>query len=152
MSTARLCPWRNLIKENALIRCLPSLCFALFAGVLLGTPGSRAAEKEEKPDPWPMFRGNPLQTGVTLAKLPDKPDVVWQFKTQEAIESTAAIEGGVVYIGSNDLHLYAIDLAKGTEKWKYKAGPFKAAPSLRNGSVYAGDSDGMFHCLDAATG
>ena len=38
------------------------------------------------------------------------------------------------------------------EKWKYKAGPFKTPVAFRAGSVYAGDEDGVFHCLDANKG
>jgi len=43
-------------------------------------------------------------------------------------------------------------LSTGKEKWNYKAAPFKAPVSIRNGFVYMGDSDGIFHCVDAATG
>src|SRR5262249_53299813 len=69
---------------------------------------------------WPLFRGNALQTGVSKAKLPDKLEVLWKFETKEAIESTAAIANGVAYVGSFDEHLYAIELASGKEKWKFK--------------------------------
>ena len=31
-------------------------------------------------------------------------------------------------------------------------GPIKAAPSFRDGAVYVGDGDGIFHCIDAAKG
>jgi outer membrane protein assembly factor BamB len=101
---------------------------------------------------WPLFRGNPEQTGVTAAKLPAKLETLWTFKAGDAFESTVAVSGGVVYAGSMDEHVYAIDLAKGTQKWKYKAGPFKAPPAVRDGSVYIGDLDGNFHCVDAIKG
>jgi outer membrane protein assembly factor BamB len=101
---------------------------------------------------WPQFRGNPLQTGVAPFTLPDPLAVLWKFKAGDAIEATAAIVGGVVYVGSFDSHLYAVDLATGTLKWKYKASPIKAAPSVKGGAVYVGDEDGIFHCVDAATG
>jgi outer membrane protein assembly factor BamB len=51
-----------------------------------------------------------------------------------------------------DEHLYAVDLATGKAKWKYKAGPFKSAPAVRDGFVYAGDLDGYLHCVDAVKG
>src|SRR6516164_7396373 len=78
---------------------------------------------------WPIFRGNALQTGVTAEKLPAKLDILWKFDTKDAVESTAAIVDGVVYVGSFDEHLYAIDLASGKEKWKLKLGPIKAPVS-----------------------
>jgi outer membrane protein assembly factor BamB len=103
-------------------------------------------------DDWPLFRGNPLQTGVTAQKLPDRLEVLWKFDAKDAIEGTAAIVGGTVYVGSLDEHLYALDLADGRPKWTYKAGPIKAPVSVHDGAVYVGDSDGMFHRVDAAKG
>jgi outer membrane protein assembly factor BamB len=101
---------------------------------------------------WPLFRGNASQTGVAAAPLPDPLTVRWKFETKESVEGTAAIVNGVVYVGSMDEHFYALDLATGKEKWKVKAGPFKAPPSVRNGRIYLGDLDGRFHCFDAASG
>jgi outer membrane protein assembly factor BamB len=105
----------------------------------------------EGPD-WPLFRGNRLQTGVAESSLPDDLEVRWKFRTKGAIEGGAAIVKGIVYIGSQDENLYAIDLATGNQKWKYHAAPFRAAPSVRDGFVYVGDLDGMFHCVDAEKG
>jgi outer membrane protein assembly factor BamB len=51
-----------------------------------------------------------------------------------------------------DEHLYALDLEKGTQKWKFKGGPFKAPPAVREGSVYVGDLDGNLFCVDAVKG
>jgi outer membrane protein assembly factor BamB len=101
---------------------------------------------------WPLFRGNSEQTGVSSAKLPDKLQTLWTFKTGDAFENAVAVSAGVVYAGSMDEHLYAIDLAKGTQRWKYKGGPFKASPAIRDGCVYVGDLDGNLHCVDAASG
>ena len=132
------------------------------AAVLYSGPSLDLAAADNKPDAdprdkslqvdWPLFRGNALQSGLSTAMLPDELVVRWKFKTGDAIEGTAAIASGTVYIGSFDEHLYAIDLAKGTQKWKYKAGPIKAAVAVRDGAVYVGNLDGVFHCVDAAKG
>jgi outer membrane protein assembly factor BamB len=102
---------------------------------------------------WPVFRGNPQQTGVTPAALPDKLEVVWKYQTGNAIEGTPAIAGDTVYIGSTDEHLYALTLSDGTFKWKYNA---KAAIlvgcAVDGGFVYVGDQEGKFHCVDGKTG
>jgi outer membrane protein assembly factor BamB len=118
----------------------------LTAGVVaaLGSPANAAD--------WPIFRGNPLQTGVAADSLPDELEIRWKFKTKESVEGTGAIVGATVYVGSLDGHLYALDLATGKERWKYKAGPFKAPPSVRDGVVYVGDLDGMFHAIEVDTG
>ena len=80
---------------------------------------------------WPLFRGDALMSGVGTAKLPDQLAEKWKFKTGDAIEGAPAVVGGVVYVGSFDKHLYAIDLATGKEKWKAKLGHLKASPSVR---------------------
>ena len=103
-------------------------------------------------DDWLIFRGNPGQTGIAPGGLPEKLEVLWQFKAKDGIESAAAIAKGVVYLGSYDQNLYALDLVSGKEKWHYKGGPFKAPPGVHDDSVYIGDMDGLFHCIDAATG
>jgi outer membrane protein assembly factor BamB len=101
---------------------------------------------------WTLFRGNALQTGVSSEKLPDTLAELWTFQAKDTIEGAPAVKGGVVYLASQDEHLYALDLANGKEKWKYKAAPFKASPSVRDGRVYVGDGDGIFHCVDADSG
>ncbi len=111
---------------------------------------------------WPSFRGNAEQTGVAAAALPDKLSERWTRKFgsdpgSSSIESTAAIVGGVVYVGGFDDHLHALDLATGTAKWKYKVGgerpdAIKAPVGVHDGAVYAGTVDGTYHCVDATTG
>jgi outer membrane protein assembly factor BamB len=109
---------------------------------------------------WPLFRGNPLETGVAASALPENLEVRWQFKAKDSVEGTAAIVHGTVYIGCLDEHLYALDLATGRVKWTYqtdpakgtKVGPIRTSPAVRDGVVYIGDTDGVFHCVDAATG
>src|SRR5438132_1410985 len=93
---------------------------------------------------WPLFRGNALQTGVAASALPDDLDIRWKFKAKDGIESAAAIVNGIVYVGSLDEHLYALDLATGRVKWTYqtdptkgtKVGPFRVASSVRDGLIY----------------
>jgi outer membrane protein assembly factor BamB len=131
---------------------LPLLLF-LLALPLLGraapTPADSTAPTRND---WLLFRGNAQQNGVADSKLPDKLEILWTFKTEDAIENAVAVADGVVYAGSMDEHLYAIDLTKGTQKWKYKGTSFKAAPAVRGGFVYAGDVDGNLHCVDAVKG
>lgn len=101
---------------------------------------------------WPLFRGDPLMSGVGQAKLPDQLEERWTFKTGNAIEGAPAVVNGVVYVGSFDKHLYAIDLATGKEKWKVRLGAFKASPGVKGDRVYIGDLDGRFYCVSATDG
>ncbi len=106
---------------------------------------------------WPVFRGDAAQTGIAAEALPDKLAVRWQVKTggdpnTASVESTAAIAGGVAFVGAFDDHLYALDLATGRPKWKVKTGTIKAPVGVAGGAVYAGNVDGVLTCVDAATG
>jgi outer membrane protein assembly factor BamB len=124
---------------------------------VLATPAARGSQQAAKPaqpaSDWPVFRGNAHQTGVAPAPLPDKLEILWQFDAKRAIEGTAAIAGGVVYVGCEDEYLYALSLADGSVKWKYKTGgAVRIGVSVNGDAVYVGDDDGKFHCVDAKTG
>jgi outer membrane protein assembly factor BamB len=116
------------------------------------SPSTRKGVKPEGVGDWPIFRGNPHQTGVAASTLPERLDVLWTFATKDAVESTPAIANGVVFVGSFDENLYAIDLVTGRERWRYKAGAIKTPAAVRDGKVYVGNLDGVLHCVDAAKG
>ncbi len=101
---------------------------------------------------WPLFRGNPLQNGVSPVKLPEKLKIRWKFSTKDSVEGSVAIVDGIVYAGLFDEHLYAIDLKTGAQKWKTKLGSIKASPAVKDGKVYVGNDSGDFYCVDAAQG
>ncbi len=109
---------------------------------------------EDKPaSSWPMFRGDGQLTGVAKGELPDKPVVRWRFRAPEAIESTAAIADGVVFVGCGDGVLYALGLPDGALKWKYATSSrILSSPTVAGGVVYFGDEDGVFHAVSADTG
>jgi outer membrane protein assembly factor BamB len=66
-----------------------------------------------------------------------------------AIVSSPAISKGVVYFGSTDDHLYALDANTGKEKWEYKTEYYIAAsPAISDGVIYFGSQDGYFYAID----
>lgn len=107
-------------------------------------------------DRWAMFRGDDFATGVSAVPLAPPLEVVWQRDFPDGgFEGAAAIQDGVVYVGSlpTDGGLYALDLKTGEQRWKLpNEGGWKAAPSLRNGLLYCGDDSGVFHAVDQKTG
>jgi outer membrane protein assembly factor BamB len=111
------------------------------------------AADREKPAPWPTFRGNAAQTGVAACPLSDRLKLLWTCEAGAPVESTAAIQDGVAYLGTMKGELLAIDLATGKVKWRYKAqGAIEAAPGIRDGKLFFGTSQGVFHAVSAATG
>ena len=105
-------------------------------------------------DEWPQFRGNPQLTGVASGAVPATLKLLWTYEAVEPIESSAAIVGGTVYVGSQAAELLAIDLQTGKLKWKYKGqeGIGESSPAVHDGVVYIGDLSGIFHAVRAADG
>ncbi len=100
-----------------------------------------------------MFRGNPQHTGVYDARgmFPAQKER-WRFQTAHLNRSTPAVADGVVYAGSYDGNLYAIDAASGALKWKCQtAGEITSSPAVADGLVYINNDAGL-HALDARTG
>jgi outer membrane protein assembly factor BamB len=80
-----------------------------------------------------MFRGNVQHTGVYDAPgVPELHGVRWKFKTRGRVYSSPAVAGGVVFVGSTDGNLYAIDAATGAERWKFATqGRVVSSPACR---------------------
>ena len=76
----------------------------------------------------------------------------WPFKTGGKIWSTPVISDGVVYVGSSNHKLYAIDAVSGKEIWHFKAGAgILSTPLVSDGMVYIGACDDKFYAIQAAT-
>ena len=110
------------------------------------TPSAAAADA--------MFRGDLQHTGVfNNSGIVSTNTELWQFKTQMAVDSSPAVENGVVYVGSVDDYLYAIDTVTGTEKWRFATGgDVESSPTVFNGVVYVGSLDNNLYAIDTVTG
>jgi eukaryotic-like serine/threonine-protein kinase len=118
------------------------------------TPATQAAPPASGPllRSWPVFRGDPAHTGVG-GTLPAELVERWKFQPTDAILSSAAIVGGVVFVGSDDSYLYALNLADGGLKWKCKAkGAIQSSPAVVHDLVIFGDQEGTLHACTVATG
>ena len=102
----------------------------------------------------PMFRADAAHTGIYNATgVPKFNKVKWKFRTGAAVYSSPAIANGVLYVGSNDHFLYAINLADGSLKWKTETVTrITSSPAVVNGTVYLGNYTGRFYAFDAETG
>jgi len=137
------------------------LCLTAACGRSEPPPVENLSANDAPPAPlasgpdWPMFRGDAAQSGFSaVSKLPEKPALLWTFETGSDIASTATIVGGTVYVGTLDGELLALDLAGAKEpRWRYDAGgAIEAAPGVRDGRVFVGDDQGVFHVVNAKTG
>lgn len=101
-----------------------------------------------------MFRGNPAHTGVyQAAGVPKFSKVKWKFHTDGSVFSSPAVTNGVVYVGSGDGNLYAVNQETGALKWKFPTGSRVASSAAVDGGVaFFASYDGNFYAVDTATG
>ena len=100
------------------------------------------------------FRGNLQHTGVyDSAAVAKFTRIKWQFPTRGQIVSSPAVADGMVFVGSADHNLYAVDRESGTLKWKFHTGSRVASsPAVSSGVVYFESYDSNFYAVDAASG
>ena len=120
-----------------------------------GQQGIPASATTAPADAWPQFRGSPSLTGVSDATLAAELTLLWTYQADEAIDSSAAIADGTVYVGTYAGTLIALDLATGEERWTYTTGDLgigESSPAVAGDLVFVGDLGGVFHAVDTATG
>jgi outer membrane protein assembly factor BamB len=67
--------------------------------------------------------------------------------------SSPVVWHGVVYLGSGDGNVYAIDARSGALVWRFATGNVvHASPAIADGVLYIGSWDRYFYALDAGTG
>ena len=74
----------------------------------------------------------------------------WTFKTGFDIVAAPALgDDGVIYVGSRDNHLYAIE-PDGTEKWKFEtSNGITSAPAIdADGTIYVANVDGNLYAIN----
>jgi outer membrane protein assembly factor BamB len=100
-----------------------------------------------------MFRGGPSHLGVYDSKVPMKLSLKWAFSTNGAIVSSPAVANDLVYFGSADGGLYAVEAATGKLRWRFDAhGDVNSSPAVSGETVYVLSLDGNLYAVDAATG
>ena len=77
----------------------------------------------------------------------------WKFKTDGKIFSSPIVKNGMVYIGSEDGFLYAIDEKSGNLKWNFKTnGAIHSSPAIFENIIYFGSFDGNYYAVNTENG
>jgi eukaryotic-like serine/threonine-protein kinase len=66
----------------------------------------------------------------------------WRFQTGSSVTSSPTVVNGVVYVGSDDSNLYALETTSGKLRWRFPtSGLVRSSPAVANGVVYVGSDD-----------
>ena len=106
-----------------------------------------------------QFRYNAQHTGdysPVAGPVPSNGKLLWNYTTGSSIESSPAFANGIVYVGSDDGNVYALNATTGSKMWNYNttAGPiWYSSPAVVNGVVYEGSRwNNNVNALNATTG
>jgi outer membrane protein assembly factor BamB len=102
----------------------------------------------------PLFHGDAAHSGVYQTQGPRQfHQVKWRFATGDRVVSSAVAHEGILFFGSDDNNIYAVNAASGQQVWKFiTGGPVPATPAVYGGLVYAPSYDGKFYAVDEKTG
>lgn len=111
-------------------------------------------KENNKLDKSSMFMSNNQHTGkYNSLSVKSEPSVLWKVKTDGQVISSPVLVNNIVYIGSEDHKVYAIDATKGIVKWTYKTnGPVSSTTLVAKEKVMFLSYDGFFYALNQADG
>ena len=103
---------------------------------------------------WHTFMHNLDFSGVSPDKSLSPPlELRWKFKTGGPLYASPVIANGILYIGSTDGKLYALDAKQWGIKWVFDAGEaIRYSATVLGDRVYFSARNNKVYALDAKTG
>jgi len=95
-----------------------------------------------------------IGTTRSLATEAQQPEATgWKIKFEESYSNPVVVDG-VLYVGSADGAVYALDPKTGETKWRFQTGKslLDMTPAVESGTVFIGSEDQSFYAIDAETG
>jgi len=81
------------------------------------------------------------------------PQPIWITKTNGRVNSSPFVTSQVVYVGSDDGVLYAMNILNGGIKWRFQtSGPILSSPLAYSGSIYVASYDKNLYNVDSVKG
>lgn len=92
-----------------------------------------------------------LRTGTFRPPQNVKPK--WTFKCEDEVRSSARVANGVLYVGSYDHNLYALNAKDGSFLWKFATeGGIASTPYVDEDYVFIGSEDGHLYAVSQRLG
>ncbi|MHC4796423.1 MAG: outer membrane protein assembly factor BamB family protein, partial [Planctomycetota bacterium] len=167
----------GMMPCNGMLYVPPDQCFCQPGAKLLGYAAVTAKTKKARPKPdkkrlkkgpaygavtdmesfsdgdWPTFRHDPARSGTTKSAVPPKVNENWKVKLGGKLTAPVAA-GGKLFVAATDAHtVIALDMASGKQLWRFTVdGRVDSPPTIYQGMVLFGSSDGHVYCLRASDG
>ncbi len=78
---------------------------------------------------------------------------IWTFKCEDEIRGTPNYRDGIIFIGSYDHNMYALEASNGKFVWKYAAeGGIVSKPAIHENNLYFGSADTCVHAISIRNG
>ena len=104
----------------------------------------------------PCITGDSIVVGLEsgeVACVDLSGQVAWRFKAKRAVTSSPVEHDGLVFFGSLDWHVYALDISRGWKVWAFRTNkPVISSPAVGDGKVFVGSVDGNLYAIDIASG
>ena len=124
----------------------------IFLGTTTSNSVSESSGAQSVADTWPMFHHDLLHTGNSNSTAPSTNQTLWRFNTGGPVDSPV-VSDGVVYFGSLDDKVYALNASNGVVIWNYTTGANVLSPAaVAEGMVFVGSEDYNVYGLNATTG
>ena len=79
--------------------------------------------------------------------------VEWQFDAGSQVDSSPTVVDGLLFVGSRDGHLYALNAETGVRRWTFKTeSRVQSSPTVADGTVFFGSHDGHVYARETRTG
>jgi len=114
---------------------------------------------------WPAgapVRSKPLVTDEIIVVGMESGDVaaldlsgqmLWRFRAKRGVTSSPVAHEGIVYFGSLDWQVYALDITRGWKVWTYRTNkPIISSPTVGEDKLFIGSVDGNLYALDLSSG
>jgi outer membrane protein assembly factor BamB len=97
-------------------------------------------------------RRNPYENVINTSNAGSL-DIAWSRATNGQVESSPAVYNSLVYAGSDDGKLYALNASSGAIQWTATTGDkIWSSPAVARGNVYVGSLDKKVYAFKAMTG
>jgi len=94
-----------------------------------------------------------ISYSATLKENDESIKPLWTFKCEDEIRSSISYDSGMLFCGTYDNNLYALNATDGSFAWKFPTdGGIVTKPAIMDGTVYFGSEDQNLYAVSARSG